>query len=150
MSLFCDFQAACLPSFCFQSLWFLAAGRRATKKSHLTSIAIENNTLSVGGSIAGKSRELKHICALPDSTVDIQRGILKYLAEHPLAKDTVEGIVEWWLPDLSQSPAARDVQHALETLVLEGWVAVTKRNPASNLYGLEESRREQIQEFLND
>jgi len=89
------------------------------------------------------------ICARPDNTVEEQKGILKYLIEHPLAKDTVEGIVQWWFPDLPQQATTDDVQTALDTLVKKGWVVVTKRSPGSVLYGLEESRLEEIREFLN-
>lgn len=80
---------------------------------------------------------------------EVQRGILKYLAEHPLAKDTVEGIVQWWLADMVQPPGTVDVQRALDMLVLQGWLAVTKRSPSNTLYGLDESRRGKVQEFLN-
>jgi predicted DNA-binding transcriptional regulator len=75
--------------------------------------------------------------------------ILNYLVEHRLAKDTLEGVVQWWIADRAQSPATLDVQLALDELVRRGWVVVTKRSPNSMLYGLEESCLGEIQEFLN-
>jgi hypothetical protein len=80
----------------------------------------------------------------------VQRAILKYLIERPLAKDTAEGIVQWWLPDFLPSPPEIAVQRALDALVQQGWVVVTKKSPTMTLYGLKESRREEILEFLND
>jgi len=61
----------------------------------------------------------------------------------------VEGIVQWWLPDSQQPGGVREVQRALDTLVTQGWVVVTKRSPSSILYGLEESRLGEIRKFLN-
>jgi len=93
-------------------------------------------------------REWKHIFALPDTPAGVQRRILKYLVEHRLAKDTVEGIVQWWVTDREQPPATFDVQYALDELVRKGWVVVTKRGPNSTLYGLGESCLNEIQKFL--
>jgi len=94
------------------------------------------------------ARGWKHIFARPDTPPSLQRRILKYLVEHRLAKDTVEGVVQWWIADRAQPPATLDVQLALDELVRKGWIVVTKRNPNSTLYGLEESCLKEIQEFL--
>ena len=45
--------------------------------------------------------------------------ILEYLARHPRAKDTIEGIVEWWLLEQRIVNAMRDVQQVLDQLVAE-------------------------------
>ena len=48
--------------------------------------------------------------------------ILRYLRAHPQAADTVDGIVEWWLPRQRHNDAVNRVQHALDELVARGLV----------------------------
>ena len=48
--------------------------------------------------------------------------ILSYLRAHPQAADTVDGIVEWWLPRQRHDEAVDRVQHALDELVARGLV----------------------------
>jgi len=47
----------------------------------------------------------------------LARDILKYLAEHPGAEDTVEGIARWWLLHQNILRAITLVEAALEKLV---------------------------------
>jgi Fe2+ or Zn2+ uptake regulation protein len=57
------------------------------------------------------------------STVaDIAEEIARYLADHPDAADTVEGIRRWWLLGQRPEHAATQVQHALDWLVHRGLV----------------------------
>ncbi len=48
--------------------------------------------------------------------------ILRYLRAHPQAADTVDGIVEWWLPRQRHNDAVNRVQQALDELVARGLV----------------------------
>jgi hypothetical protein len=123
----------------------------ATRKPHLLRCASENKAVHRGSSIAFKLlQEWKHIIAKPDNRGQVQRGILNYLTQHPHAKDTLQGIIEWWLVDSRQTPGVADVQEALDELVQRGWILVTKRSPSSTLYGLDEAHLDSIREFLND
>ena len=96
------------------------------------------------------AQESKHIIAKPDNISQVQRGILNYLTQHPHAKDTLQGIIEWWLGDSRHALGVGEVQQALDGLVQRGWIAVTKRNPSSTVYGLGESHLDDIRGFLND
>jgi hypothetical protein len=87
---------------------------------------------------------------LSDNKSQVQRGILNYLAQHPHAKDTLQGIIEWWLVDSRPTPGVADVREALDELVQRGWILVTKRSPSNTLYGLDEAHLDSIREFLND
>lgn len=49
-------------------------------------------------------------------------AILRYLWAHPHAADTVDGIVEWWLPRHHHAETVERVQEALDILVVRGWV----------------------------
>jgi hypothetical protein len=48
--------------------------------------------------------------------------ILGYLRAHPQAADTVDGIVEWWLPRQRYDEAVHRVQQVLDELVARGLV----------------------------
>jgi hypothetical protein len=52
--------------------------------------------------------------------------ILGYLANHPGAQDTVEGIQEWWLLKQRIRPAVAAVKKALAELVAQGLVAESR------------------------
>ncbi len=52
----------------------------------------------------------------------IEANILFYLSQHPGAKDTLEGITEWWLCHERARPTAADVKAGLENLVARGLV----------------------------
>jgi hypothetical protein len=49
----------------------------------------------------------------------IERQILDYLAENPRARDTLRGIVEWWLLKQNIAHATAEVKTALANLVAE-------------------------------
>ncbi|HWP43514.1 MAG TPA: hypothetical protein VNO14_09790 [Blastocatellia bacterium] len=53
---------------------------------------------------------------------DIAKEILAYLASHPDAQDTMEGIVEWWLLEQEIRRSTALVNAALAELVSQGLV----------------------------
>lgn len=56
---------------------------------------------------------------LPASDADaekVAREILSYLARRPNACDTLEGILQWWLPRIRLEDATETVEHALVLL----------------------------------
>ncbi|MFN7997438.1 MAG: hypothetical protein U0Q18_27725 [Bryobacteraceae bacterium] len=65
---------------------------------------------------------------------DAEVDILRYLVSHPDARDTVEGIAEWWLPPLSTHSIA-DIRGALERLEARNLILVWKSAAASAIYG---------------
>lgn len=54
--------------------------------------------------------------------VHLSDEILRYLQTYPKAADTVEGIVEWWLPRQRHEEAVHRVQYVLDELVTRGMV----------------------------
>jgi Fe2+ or Zn2+ uptake regulation protein len=63
---------------------------------------------------------------------EVKRGIaqrseeiLRYLRTHPKAADTVDGVVDWWLPSQRYEMARERVQQALDHLVARGLVTKT-------------------------
>jgi hypothetical protein len=60
--------------------------------------------------------------------------ILRYLQRRPEATDTMDGIVQWWLPRLRLEEAAETVQHALDLLEHRGLVERVLMSPRLTLY----------------
>jgi hypothetical protein len=52
-----------------------------------------------------------------DATRKVAAKILRYLAEHPNAADTFDGILEWWLLKQSIFDEERVIEQALYSLV---------------------------------
>jgi len=78
----------------------------------------------------------------------VSRAILGYLIERPDAKDTIEGIRNWWLPRDFVNRDKVTVQEALDFLVSRGWVTERARISTGKIYGLNKDCLKQIQNFL--
>lgn len=57
---------------------------------------------------------------------DIRREILVYLAEHPEAQDTAEGIAQWWILERCVDRHAPLVTEAIDYLVEKGLIVGRK------------------------
>ena len=77
------------------------------------------------------------------------REILRYLVEHPDAKDTLAGIVKWWLPTNHRGWESDVVQEALDLLVARRWLKVRRTISFKKIYGVNKARLEEIRAFLN-
>jgi len=78
----------------------------------------------------------------------VGRAILDYLVKRPDAKDSIEGIRNWWLPRDFVSREKITVQEALDDLVSRGWVTERARISTGKIYGLNKDRLKEIQDFL--
>jgi hypothetical protein len=75
------------------------------------------------------------------------RGILDYLIRHPDAKDTIEGILKWWLPPGDWDK--EEVQQALDDLTSKGWLTERRTTADQTVYGINKDRVRAIEEFLD-
>ncbi len=76
------------------------------------------------------------------------REILSYLVEHPDAKDTVEGIMKWWLSKGDTERDKGEVQEVIDFLVAKGWLVMREIADSKKIYGMERERLGEIREFL--
>jgi Fe2+ or Zn2+ uptake regulation protein len=53
---------------------------------------------------------------------NIERTIMSYMLDHPEARDTLEGIAEWWIPSQEIKIQIQNVKHALSNLVEAGFI----------------------------
>lgn len=65
---------------------------------------------------------------------DVAGELLEYLHARPNAADTLEGIMNWWLPRQRYETEQRRVEQALEQLVARGLVAKNRLSDGTVLY----------------
>ncbi len=58
----------------------------------------------------------------PSKVSDIASAIRRYLADHPNASDSLEGVQRWWLGEGAVEAPGPTVQQALDQLVKKGTV----------------------------
>jgi hypothetical protein len=61
----------------------------------------------------------------PDARVAIADAILRYLALHPDAADSEDGIAGWWIPAMGMSTSGEAVADALRELHRKGHIERT-------------------------
>jgi hypothetical protein len=71
---------------------------------------------------------------------EIVREILAYLAEHPDAQDTLDGIVQWWLLERKIRYHVSMVKDALAELVQKGLLIEIKGKESHTRYQLNQKR----------
>ena len=77
--------------------------------------------------------------AQPEPTGEIERAVIGYLAQHPDAADTLDGIVAWWLPRQRYETARDRIEAALASLVAQGLLRASGLPGGPELYALKES-----------
>jgi len=74
--------------------------------------------------------------------------LLGYLYTHPDAKDTAEGIMNWWLPTRGVMVNETGVEEALNELVMSGWLTLTSHSASHPMYGLNRARIVELQRLF--
>jgi len=64
---------------------------------------------------------------------EIAQAIAAYVEKNPEAQDTLEGIVQWWLPEARHQTRAL-IKEALDELVAEGLITAHKAKDAQIFY----------------
>lgn len=79
----------------------------------------------------------------------VTREILSYLAEHPKAQDTLEGIVEWWLLEQQIKRWQAQVQKALDELVEQGLVIKKRGEDCKDRYSVNSRKLAEVRRLLS-
>jgi hypothetical protein len=83
-----------------------------------------------------------------DAERDLARMILQYLAAHPDAKDTLEGIAQWWIQRGQGDTPSGGIERAVAALCAEGLILETRRPGLPPFYGLNPRRRATVAQRL--
>jgi hypothetical protein len=75
--------------------------------------------------------------------------ILAYLADHPDAEDTIEGIAQWWLLEQRIRQQIPVIENALAELADKGFVIKQSGSNGRIRYRINRRKQRQIKEFLN-
>ena len=80
----------------------------------------------------------------------ISLRILAYLKEHPQAKDTIEGISQWWLAGEGAKPRLLELERALESLHSRGLILSSEGQGLPRCYAVNPVKLEEISKILRD
>ena len=80
--------------------------------------------------------------------VEIARAILRYLQNHPAAKDTLDGIAQWWLLREWTDRRRVEVERAVSFLVSKTLLVETSRTGLPVYYRLNDQKDLEISNML--
>ena len=73
------------------------------------------------------------------SSAEIEDAVILYLRNHPDAADTLDGIVDWWLPQQRYEIARSRIERVLDRLVGAGLLRRDNLPGGSELYALNDA-----------
>ena len=85
-----------------------------------------------------------------DSIWKVAMKILRYLDQNPMAADTFEGILEWWLPKQSIYEEEKLVEQALDEMVARNLILTIRSSDARKHYRLNTDCIQEIRRILRD
>ena len=81
-------------------------------------------------------------------TRDAAHKILRYLMDNPKAKDTLEGIVEWWLLQQNIKQSITIIRSAVGTLIQKGFLVETQGTGKTTYYQVNNERLPEISALI--
>jgi hypothetical protein len=84
------------------------------------------------------------------SKSEIARKILTYLADHPDAQDTLDGIVQWWFPEQEIKYEVKILKEIISELVEKEILLAHKSTNARVHYRINRKKYEEIQALLKE
>ena len=78
------------------------------------------------------------------------QAVLHYLIKNPDAKDTIEGVRRWWLPEGYREQRQEELEETLDFLASKNWLTIRMTSQQKKIYGLNKDFLEQIKNYLND
>ena len=88
---------------------------------------------------------------LVSSRQRVTREILYYLMENPDAKDTMKGILKWWMPKGYLERGAKEIQWALDDLITRRWLTTWAKDfQKEKIYGVNKAGLKEIKAFLGE
>lgn len=85
-----------------------------------------------------------------DKTSEVALKILRYLDQNPNAADTVEGILEWWLPKQSIYEEEKVLKSTLDEMVKQNLILASRASDARRHYRLNTERIQEIRRMIKE
>jgi hypothetical protein len=79
---------------------------------------------------------------------EVIQAVLRYLVNNPDAKDTIEGVRRWWLPESCREQPQAEIEETLDFLALKSWLTI-RITSQQKIYGLNKYFLEQIKNYLD-
>jgi hypothetical protein len=79
---------------------------------------------------------------------EVAREILAYLADHPDAQDTLEGIIHWWLLERQIKYQMALVKEAVQELVDRGLLLENRIQGSKPGYRINAEKQDEIRKFF--
>jgi hypothetical protein len=79
---------------------------------------------------------------------EIAHDVLSYMLENPAGRDTLEGIVEWWLLKQQIERSTAEVKEVLDDLTQKQLVLEDKTGDTRSHYSVNRQKEKEIQAFL--
>jgi len=80
----------------------------------------------------------------------IAREILSYLVDHPDARDTVDGIIRWWIPEQKMKTHVTTVKDVIAELVGRGLILERAGHDSRIHYRANGDKTKEIRSFLSN
>ena len=79
---------------------------------------------------------------------EVAYEILSYLVNHPHAEGPIEAITEWWLLEQRIEVGIKEMSHAIDELVGNGYVLERKSQDRHVFYRINSEKNEEIRQLL--
>ncbi len=84
------------------------------------------------------------------SSVETQRSILRYLLSHPDAKDSIEGIMQYWIRRQQLEQNIEEVAAVVNGLVDKSILVQRIGTGTGTIYSINSSKVEEIKKLIGD
>lgn len=81
---------------------------------------------------------------------EIAHDVLSYMVENSAGRDTLEGIVEWWLLEQKIKHSTAEVKGVLDELILKEFLLEIKTSDTRIHYSVNRFKEKEIQAFLEN
>ena len=71
-----------------------------------------------------------------EGNLEIAVAVLRYLRKHPDAKDTLQGIAQWWIVRECAERKLTEVEEGVSLLLAKGLIVEMRRDGLPSYYGL--------------
>jgi len=79
---------------------------------------------------------------------ELAREILAHLVKHPDAQDTLEGIVQWWIPEEKIKSQIADTREAIAELIAQKFIFEWQGKDSRTYYRLNRCRIREIKHLF--